>query len=268
MNIYCTYLTSYFGNKLPLFYIGSTSVEKILKGYRGSVSSKKYKQIWKKELKENPHLFKTKIISKHQTKKEAMLKEQFFHKQLKVNVSPLYTNKAIASPNGCFGVVHKGKDSSMYGRKGKLSPRYGINHTFETKKILSEKAKGRIVSEETRKKLSIISKRSVGKKMPDSMKLKMSVIHKGKSISEEQKQLISKKLKGKKRGSISAELSKKLSELRKGKPGHPTSDEAKRKIAESKLGKKWYYDPESQISKLLYPKDAPNRWLSGRKNKK
>lgn len=51
--IYCTYLTTYFGNKLPMFYIGSTSVSKIKNGYRGSVSSKQYKTVWMKELKEN-----------------------------------------------------------------------------------------------------------------------------------------------------------------------------------------------------------------------
>ena len=48
--IYCTYLTIYSGNKLPTFYIGSTSVEKIEQGYRGSVSSKRYQSIWEKEL--------------------------------------------------------------------------------------------------------------------------------------------------------------------------------------------------------------------------
>lgn len=43
---YCTYVTFYSGNKLPPFYIGSTSVDKIEKGYRGSVKSKRWKQIY------------------------------------------------------------------------------------------------------------------------------------------------------------------------------------------------------------------------------
>lgn len=33
--LYCTYLTSYFGNKLPPFYIGYTTVANINRGYRG-----------------------------------------------------------------------------------------------------------------------------------------------------------------------------------------------------------------------------------------
>lgn len=45
-NQYCVYHTTYIGNKLPPNYIGSTSVEKIKKGYYGSVKSKSYKSIW------------------------------------------------------------------------------------------------------------------------------------------------------------------------------------------------------------------------------
>lgn len=62
MKIYCVYMTIYLGNKMPPFYIGSTSVENIKKGYKGSVSSSKWKQIWKEEVRNNPHLFRTWII--------------------------------------------------------------------------------------------------------------------------------------------------------------------------------------------------------------
>ena len=97
---YCTYLTLYSGNKLPPFYIGSTSVENINSGYKGSVNSKKFRYIWKSELKENPHLFRSKIISYHKTRKEAFSKEESFHRRLKVITSPLYVNMAYA--NGFF----------------------------------------------------------------------------------------------------------------------------------------------------------------------
>lgn len=60
--IYHVYLITYSGNKLPPFYIGSTSDKKIKDGYLGSVSSKKYSKIWKKETKENKHLFKIHIV--------------------------------------------------------------------------------------------------------------------------------------------------------------------------------------------------------------
>lgn len=77
---YCTYLTLYSGNKLPPFYIGSTHVKNINKGYKGSVGSKNFGDIWKTELKENPELFKTKIISYHITKpeKKHILKRNLF----------------------------------------------------------------------------------------------------------------------------------------------------------------------------------------------
>jgi hypothetical protein len=62
MSTFCIYLTIYLGDKLPPFYIGSTSVEKINKGYHGSVTSAKFKTIWQSELKHNRHLFRTFII--------------------------------------------------------------------------------------------------------------------------------------------------------------------------------------------------------------
>ena len=99
-NIYCTYLTVYTGNKLPPFYIGSTSVDKINKGYRGSVSSKNYKSIWKQELELHPDLFKTIILTRHETRQEAQDKEIIFHEALSVARNPLYINMAHA--NGKF----------------------------------------------------------------------------------------------------------------------------------------------------------------------
>lgn len=63
MSRYCVYLTIYTGNKLPIFYIGSTSVKKFMNGYRGSVSSKEYGKIWKEEIKLNPHLFISRLLS-------------------------------------------------------------------------------------------------------------------------------------------------------------------------------------------------------------
>jgi len=92
MTIYVTYITIYSGNKLPPFYIGYTSKDKFLKGYRGSVSSKKYKSIWNEELKINPHLFKTKIIKEFDNKKDALLHEEKIHIALNVDTNPLYIN--------------------------------------------------------------------------------------------------------------------------------------------------------------------------------
>ena len=133
MSIYCVYLTVYSGNKLPPFYIGSTSVKRIIeKKYHGSVASKKYKDIWKSELKSHPELFKTIIICTFESRKEAIEKENKLQKLLNVIRSPLYINQATAQVNGYCGRIVKGKDNPFFGKK----------HTEETRKRLSDTHKG------------------------------------------------------------------------------------------------------------------------------
>ena len=144
-SIYCTYLTTYSGNKLPMFYVGSTSITKIKNGYKGSVSSKEYKQIWKKELKENPHLFKTKIITLHSDRKLATEKENYFHIQMNVVKSSLYINKSNAIPDGSYGLSMIGSNNPMYGKKRIMSE--------ETKRKISESKKGITKSEITKQKM-------------------------------------------------------------------------------------------------------------------
>lgn len=92
---FVTYLTVYSGNKLPPFYIGYTSAHKIEAGYRGSVRSKKYQAVWDSELKENPNLFKTSIISTHDHRDDAVAKEIELQRRLDVLNNPLYVNRAI-----------------------------------------------------------------------------------------------------------------------------------------------------------------------------
>jgi hypothetical protein len=104
--MFCVYLTSYKGNKLPPFYIGSSSIIKIETGYHGSVTSKRYKKVWNYEIKNNPHLFKTIIISKHDTRKQALEKEMKLQESLNVVHSPMYINRSLAKPNGFFGAYH------------------------------------------------------------------------------------------------------------------------------------------------------------------
>lgn len=94
--MYCVYLTIYRGNLLPPFYIGSTSVENVNNGYKGSVNSKMYGEIWKSELRESPHLFNVKILSYHETRKEAFNKERYLHLKLDVMNNCLYINQTVA----------------------------------------------------------------------------------------------------------------------------------------------------------------------------
>jgi hypothetical protein len=146
--MYCVYLTIYKGNNLPPFYIGSTSIDKIDGGYHGSVMSEEYRDIWKMEIKNNPHLFKTIIIQEFKKRKDAYQKEEKIHRHLKVDKNPLYINKSIAVANGKFGSGFSGK-----------------KHTKERNQKLSEKTKG-IPRPHARRKRPDHSKRMKGKNNP------------------------------------------------------------------------------------------------------
>jgi hypothetical protein len=125
---YCTYLTTYKGNKLPPFYIGYTTVKNIQKGYRGSVASKKYKETWLLELKQNPEMFNTKIISLHNSKEEAKQKEIKLQKSLNVIKNEMYINKAIGHHYDNTGNKHSEETKKRLSimRIGKPSKRKGI----------------------------------------------------------------------------------------------------------------------------------------------
>lgn len=155
MSSYCVYLTVYSGNKMPKFYLGSSSLQKVSNGYRGSVSSKEYGKIWHQELKDNPALFKTIIISEHFTRAEAFDHEEYLQKARKVVTNPLYINRSYA--NSKFSLKQhspwtrlKFKEREPW-NKGKT----GI-YTSETLEKMSNAMKGRVGkphSEKTRIKL-------------------------------------------------------------------------------------------------------------------
>lgn len=73
---------------------------------------------------------------------------------------------------------------------GENNPMYGIKLSEEQKQTISQANKGKIVSEETRKKMS---KASTGRKMSEESKEKNRQWHLGKTLSEETKQKISNK---------------------------------------------------------------------------
>jgi hypothetical protein len=160
---YCTYLISYLGNKLPPFYIGSTSVKKVHNGYMGTICSKQYRKLWKEELFHNRHLFKIKILSFHDTRESALFKEEFLQRKLNVVQSTLYVNMAIANKHFV----------------NFRSPMKGLKHTKETKKKISDRAKNRKYSIETREKMSR-TRKGVKLKLPRSLeyRTKSSISHK------------------------------------------------------------------------------------------
>lgn len=181
-NIYCTYLTVYTGNKLPPFYLGSTSVDNINKGYRGSVSSEKYMAIWKQELHSHPDLFKTSILTRHETRQEAQDKEIIFHESLSVARNPLYINMAHA--NGKFFT------------SGPLSPERiaktaaantGKKRTPEQNSRQSAAKKGKKLGPQSPEHIAKCVAANTGKKLSPETKAKMSAAKTGKTLSPEHK---------------------------------------------------------------------------------
>jgi len=132
------YLTIYSGDKLPPFYIGSTFVSKIDRGYRGSVTSKKYKSLWDEELKNSPANFQTVILSRFNNRKSAFDEEVRLQKMFDVVKSDLFINKSIAAPNGFFGPSQR-----------------GVKKTKEHSEKISNALKGKSKSEEAKKNLRI-----------------------------------------------------------------------------------------------------------------
>jgi hypothetical protein len=94
--MFVTYLTVYSGEKLPPFYIGSTTEERLAKGYHGSIRSVKYRLVWEHEIKFHPDLFETRILSTHSDREEALAKEEEIQKLFDVVRSPLFANMAYA----------------------------------------------------------------------------------------------------------------------------------------------------------------------------
>jgi hypothetical protein len=128
MKTYCVYLTTYKGSLLPPFYIGSSTLSRLLAGYNGSVKSRKYSAIWKQERLNNPDLFSTRILSgRYKTAQEAQEVEHRLQRSLNAVRSPMYINMSYATKNGCFGRDVSKELHPMFGRKHTNASRVKIS---------------------------------------------------------------------------------------------------------------------------------------------
>ena len=134
---FVVYLTTYTGYKLPPYYIGSTSKEKLDAGYFGSVTSRKWKTIYKEELINNKNLFSSEVLSYHNSRQEALDEERKIQIERNVIKSSDYFNEAIAAPNGFFG-----RDVC-----GELHPMFGKTHTKESRDKISKVRLGKSYEE-------------------------------------------------------------------------------------------------------------------------
>ncbi len=176
--MYCTYLTVYFGNKMPMYYIGSTSIKKFNRGYRGTPSSVSYKSIWRSELRFNPQLFKTHLLKTFETRREAFQSEEKIHKFLNVINSTLYVNMCYANRFQTYGHKHSEETKKKIGEKSKGRSK-GIPRSEETKSKISNANKGRICSDHQRAAVSRTNtQRNTGVKLSDEHRANISAAKK------------------------------------------------------------------------------------------
>ena len=137
--MFVVYLTHYTGDKLPPWYIGSSSEARVNEGYTGSVTSRKWSDIYYKELEENKYLFKTRILSRHKTRDEAVTEEHRLQRMHKVATNSLYFNESYATKTGCFTRDKSGELNSMHGQgekiEGNKNGRHKDNFTGDIKKV-------------------------------------------------------------------------------------------------------------------------------------
>jgi len=119
------------------------------------------------------------ILGIFASRKEAMDAEIKLHNFYEVHKNPHFANRAKATSTG-FYVCMEGEDNPMTAMKGEKSPFYGKKLSEETKKKLSQSRKNRVFTEESKK---LISEKAKGRVAPN----------KGKPHSEETKQKIREK---------------------------------------------------------------------------
>lgn len=134
---FCVYVTLWRG----MFYIGSSSVKRVLAGYHGSVTSTELKEIWKWDLKERPDCFQTMIFKTYATREEAYEKEAYFQRKLDVlKKATMYANRSIAN-------------KEFFNAGGyKLSQKTRLKQSIA--QLGNTSSKGRVISEKHRKGLS------------------------------------------------------------------------------------------------------------------
>lgn len=173
--MYCVYLTEYHGNKLPRYYVGSSSVNNVESGYKGSVSSKEFGSIWKDELLNNSHLFVTRILSTHNSRKEALEEELRYQIENDVVNSVDYINKSLCRINGFFGMNVSGENNPMYGKVRCGETHYGGDNISNSLKRFYETERGK----NKRRQMSTVmlgeSNPMYGKEHDDEYKTKMKM---------------------------------------------------------------------------------------------
>lgn len=137
-----------------------------------------------------------------------------------------------------MSIASKGRVVTEETKKKISESKKGKSFSEETREKIREARKGRVVTKETRKKMSEShkgNKSNTGKKFSEEVKKKISESQKGKLVSEETKKKLSEARRGRKMVPLSEEHKKKISVAGKGRKGKSPSEETRKKISESQV---------------------------------
>jgi hypothetical protein len=243
-DIYCTYLITYSGDKLPpkyknssikpTKYIGSGITTDILsKRYLGSVASKQYGKIWKSETKSNSELFYPFIIETFDTRDNALEAEEIEQRKANAVKSEEYVNMSYARKK--FGGTLSEETKKEVSERSKKSKHWWnpvTNHTTFCEFPPDENYinKRPPESEETRRKKSIASSKRVHS---EETKERQRIAAKNRPpITEETRELI-----------------------RVANTGKTLSKESIKKRQLKKAGSIWWHNPDTnkEKSSILSP---------------
>jgi hypothetical protein len=200
--MYCVYLISYRGNKLPPFYVGSTSMEKLQNGYKGSVSSKIYGPIWRSEIKKRPDMFCIRPLSaRYSSRDDAYDAEDRLLRALGAVRSSMYVNRRCAAGLG-------------YHPTGEDSHRHHVPHTAEA--------------------LAKMSLVHTGKTITPAHRQLISLVHSGKPKSAQHRERISASKLGKRATSITR------AKMQASATGRKASEATKTKQSVIASGRSWW----------------------------
>lgn len=181
MNNYCLYCHTNKINGKKYFGITGTSVKKRWMNGGGYKSSRHFHFAIQKYGWDN---FEHVVLLSGLSKEEACEKEKEYIKRFKTNDDKYGYNISTGGESGACGV--KQSEERIWRRVGK---RVGTKHTDETKRKMSEAAKGRTFSKETLEKMRYAK---LGKPLSEEHKKKLSEAQKGRVLSDDTKEKIRK----------------------------------------------------------------------------
>lgn len=249
--MFSVYLTFYLGDLLPPFYIGSTTVAKLERGYHGSATSARYGDIWYREIRDNPHLFVTFPIPGQtaSTAVEILDLELAWQKEFDVVRDPRFVNQCYAKAGFCsttetaLKAAETRKKNGTHIRSEETKQKISRSKSGkpatprgpEYRETMRNAMVGRKLSGEWKAK---ISKSNTGRKHSDVSKAKMRESHLGRQPTPESvaKRLATIKANGGYEHSYATRC--KIGQANKGRKLPPQSDAARLKRSASLSGRK------------------------------